>query len=963
MNGEHSEFVPSDPCPDDRHEDRCWHQTGSCPLTGLPVFTHPDWVACEVTPQYHVDFAFIGFRILSLTIRGRAEANHVPSLTRLRDAVIRSYLSARAQRSDGWNTFRFVELRNYRELTGTPPPEIRREVTDQYLREAGRLIGVINYQASMVLRAAMRFGVALHRAPFPYEVVKSYEDAMVLARTLLRRERQGDTRNLCRVVFNPEWCFEGDKGFTLKIGTIGRDIIYTQPRGRLMACHLDRVMALYERSRVSLALSRRPYAQIADYSQVHGGEMAARLGMARRLRAMDRKIQPPDVLVVVGASRLVTVAIQMVQSLLPPLRFFPDLGAACLWLRSRREEWVGGERKRTPKSWHLLRRRALDEEDIDEVVRYIATFTWSGRIAPQEESRKPVSYPLSRVFDALELVRLDLQEHLQERQQAERELQRAVEEAEQANRAKGEFIANMSHEIRTPLNAIMGMSELLLMDEEDEVRRERLENIRHSGESLLEIINDILDFARIEAGQMTVETVPFNLSDLVRRTMRMFTVRAGAKGLDWLAYLPARFHPWIIGDPVKIRQILVNLLGNALKFTEKGYVYLSLDVDDRGEQGSWLVFRVEDTGMGIPSHAVGRVFEKFYQVDGSTTRSQSGTGLGLAIVRSMVEAMNGSIRVESHLGKGSVFELRLPWLKTEDPGAQGASREDHDQDYSSLRILVVQPQERSRIITERLGRELGLKVDLAASAQQALAWILQSLESEGAYRMILAEMNLGDADGLSFFQKVQDYYGTRPKPFMGMMLGSSHQGDYQRLKELGMDWVFLEPLFATEWIGRLQWMLRPSPGPAPVVSKPIAPKVEEPKTEKGEILVVEDNPINQKLIQHLLLREGWVPLTASDGREALELYQKHPVPLILMDIQMPGMDGYQTTEAIRVWEKEQNQAAASIVALTAHAMLAHKEKSFAAGMDAYLTKPIHAQELYGLLERLVRERAERAQSS
>lgn len=518
----------------------------------------------------------------------------------------------------------------------------------------------------------------------------------------------------------------------------------------------------------------------------------------------------------------------------------------------------------------------------------------------------------------------------------EEEIRNARDAAQKANEAKNEFLANMSHEIRTPLNGILGLTEILLEDEANSQRADHLNDIKRSGESLLEIISEILDFSRIETGRIQIEKMEFDLTGLVRRVIRMFAVKCHERGLEMICDFDPEATGTCFGDPVKIRQILVNLIGNAVKFTENGFVMLTVRCIRDGDSGHGLRFVVRDTGIGIPDDQVAQIFERFYQVDSSMSRRQGGTGLGLSICKRLVTALGGTISVSSRLGDGSSFEIELPIeyvkAKSSAPGA----------DFPQYRLLLFEAHPMARmILLDHLAR-FGQNVVECASSEDFFAQL--AAEYVNLDGIILA---LGQDDGilekLRTFLEKQTY---QLKPMLLLSHGKS-LSLIEQLLSLGVNETILKPIFPNElakWLG--SFSMKTVAAEPRIEARPVL----DLDAKEFRVLVAEDNEINQKMISRLLGKRGWQVMIARDGQEAVNIFFSKGANLVLMDLQMPVMDGYQATRIIRNWEGNGGKRV-PIVALTAHAQTMHMEKSYASGMDAYLTKPVSIQALYGLIER------------
>jgi signal transduction histidine kinase len=564
----------------------------------------------------------------------------------------------------------------------------------------------------------------------------------------------------------------------------------------------------------------------------------------------------------------------------------------------------------------------------------------------QKQTLENITRKLETTISELIESRKKLRQNEETIREAWKAAEKARDSAEEANRAKSEFLANMSHEIRTPLNGIIGMADLALLENTTPQQKERIESIKQSGESLLEILNEILDLSKIEAEKIELESIAFNPMEVVERVARMLSIKIYEKNLELICKIDPAIPDQVIGDPTRFRQIILNLISNAYKFTDQGEICIEASILDSSEQIVVLGFVVSDTGIGIPKQNLQRIFQSFQQAEASISRKYGGTGLGLSITRKLLDLMKGEIRVESEHGKGSKFLFSIPFKRFSNGDARPSVSNIGLEHFSP--VLIIEKDQMAAKASSSVFDSLPLLYEIMVLPVVNLENFTKTLTNQ---QLIVVDSGVLTTTGKKLADELPGALkGLRNTPVI-VMAPSTVNLNREDLLVRGLFSILRKPLFPrdikatlSEQIKQIDLNLKPDQQDV----------LEIPVTGPLHILLAEDNPINTKLAAGLIQLKNWKVDCAVNGLEAVEMFKVNTYDLVLMDIQMPEMDGMEATQKIRQLESVKGLRAVPIVALSAHAMKGDIDKALRCGMDDYITKPFKPNELYSIIEKLTR---------
>ena len=603
------------------------------------------------------------------------------------------------------------------------------------------------------------------------------------------------------------------------------------------------------------------------------------------------------------------------------------------------------------KNPSILNSRTQPKEFYEDLWKTIASGNeWSGEFCNKKKSGELYweSASISPIRDAKGEViyYVAVKDDITERKHMEEQLLEARKAADAANEAKSSFLANMSHEIRTPMNGIIGMTELALDTDLTPEQRDYINTVQSSADALLALINDILDFSKIEAGKLELDPTPFGLRDALADMLNTLATRAHAKGLELIYDVPPGVHDALTGDVYRLRQIIVNLVGNAIKFTEEGEIVVEVDVVNRTEENIELHFAVHDTGVGIPPDRLEAVLRPFEQADVSTTREFGGTGLGLTISIQLAECMGGRLWVESELGRGSTFHFTVVFGIGE--AVRRIGLEEQQDLLDGLPVLIVDDNATNRRILGRTVANWRMKAHSVPGAAEALAAMDRAAHAGAPYRLVLSDVNMPAMDGFGLFEQLQQHATHAGVPVI-LLTSASRPGDVARCREIGVSAHLIKPVKQSLLLNAIMSAVGDSVA-SPRASTSAVER--EASSRTLSILLAEDNPTNQKFAVRAIEKAGHSVVVANNGREAVDALAKTSYDVVLMDIHMPEMDGFEATRTIR--EREQGaDRRTPIIAMTANAMKGDREQCLAVGLDGYVSKPVKRKALFAEIDRVL----------
>lgn len=924
----------------------------TCSITNLPIIERPEWTRIEINKNYIVTFRIIGNKILQTELEGHQNSADIQKLFYYRNQVLQQQFG---------ESYKIIEIMDFGGLRGLANKEIRIQLFEHLQQEEGKTVGVISYNLTSFMVFIASLGVVKFNINMPILFTENYGQAALKALEVLKyKEYEAELLNR-HFITRDDWYISAYGG-EIEIKIIPENVLYVKYYGFFHEDAVPLVTSLMEKVFETGYFNNKHYYQIADYTQAEGSSWKARWGYIHGLNKIHKKYGAPLMDYVFGTNKILKAAIESVRMVVGfKIYFTMNIDSAFDEIIKNNKKIfetiikAGGKKESVKRREKIFTKNQIDrfykklnsnplfKKMCDEIIKIMGSQSW------EDEKDFKIKYdavdenhPFKLIYEAFDMLNMDVNVLLKRRKEAEKKLHQAVEIAEDANKAKSKFLANMSHEIRTPMTGIIGATELALMSDLSHEQRDLLNQIKISADALLNLINDILDFSKIEAGKLELVHTEFNIRESVENIIKILGIKSYSKNIELLCHIENDVPHMLIGDSNRIRQILLNLINNAIKFTHEGFIYLHIEMVKQMIDRVKLRISIQDTGIGIAEENKYKIFQEFSQEDTSITRRFGGTGLGLAISSQLIKMMGGKIDFRSEKNSGTTFSILIDFAFPEIPQGVNSLLLGSDE---VCKILLVSHNDITRKILKEACLFWHLECNTAVFENEAIALFKEAQSNNNPYTIIIYDREIRNLEYDRFYQEV------RNKAHIILLCSPETKGN---MKNNDSTISFLhKPLTHNDLKKAILGALNKTSGRAPIIAK----KDVKTYSIKNDvtILLADDNMINIKITSGLLQKKALNVITASNGKAAVEKFNQNRIDLVLMDLEMPEMDGYEAMKNIKAVCRQKN-IHIPVIAYTAFATKYDRDKVFDAGFDDYLSKPITPHKLYTLLENYISDR-------